>query len=283
MPISCDRVRDLAPGFVLGALDAAEMAAVREHLSSCSMPHPELRELGGVVSYIGGSLEPVEPPRHLRAAVLAAVAADMAAHAPVAKAAPVVALPVDSPELGSAANVVSLASVRRIRARRAAGWLVRVAAVVVVVASVGYSVSVQNDLNNAETNKAHTAAVLHAASQPGARAAVLTASKDQLGGGDAVLLPTGHLVVNLHGLAPTTADEVYMVWLSTDGGAIAKGAWFTVDNQGEGYLEMDSIPPLDSLWLMICREPNVNVSKPGPAVVTGTIWVFSAPAPTPTK
>jgi anti-sigma factor RsiW len=65
MAISCDRVRDLASGFVLGALDPAEMTAVREHLGGCSRPHAELRELGGVVPYLGGSLEPVEPSARL--------------------------------------------------------------------------------------------------------------------------------------------------------------------------------------------------------------------------
>ena len=91
MTLACDRVQDLASGYVLGALDAADMAAVREHLSTCPNSHPELREMGGVLPYLGGSLAPVEPPRHLRAAVLSAVQAEMSArsaeHAPVPVAA----------------------------------------------------------------------------------------------------------------------------------------------------------------------------------------------------
>ena len=80
MTIRCERVRELAPGFVLGALDAADMAAVHEHLIGCREPHPELREFGGVLPYLAATLEPVEPPARLRAAVIAAAQADLAAH-----------------------------------------------------------------------------------------------------------------------------------------------------------------------------------------------------------
>ena len=44
--LTCDEVRDLAPLFVLDALDPVEMAAVREHLATCTEAHEELVELG---------------------------------------------------------------------------------------------------------------------------------------------------------------------------------------------------------------------------------------------
>ena len=47
--LTCDEVRDLAAPFVLGALDADEQGAVREHLATCAEPHPEFAELGSVV------------------------------------------------------------------------------------------------------------------------------------------------------------------------------------------------------------------------------------------
>ncbi|HSS36485.1 MAG TPA: zf-HC2 domain-containing protein, partial [Patescibacteria group bacterium] len=61
-PLTCDEARDLAAGFVLGALAPDEMVAVREHLATCAEAHPEFEELGGVVPYLADSLEPVEPP-----------------------------------------------------------------------------------------------------------------------------------------------------------------------------------------------------------------------------
>ncbi|HEX5589656.1 MAG TPA: zf-HC2 domain-containing protein, partial [Candidatus Limnocylindrales bacterium] len=62
MTMSCDDVRDLAAGFVLGALTPDEAAAVRAHLATCPEAHEEIAELGGVVPYLAESLEPVEPP-----------------------------------------------------------------------------------------------------------------------------------------------------------------------------------------------------------------------------
>src|SRR5512143_3983014 len=49
--LTCDEVRELAGAFVLGALDAAEAAAVRAHLAAAGHAdaHPEIAELGAVV------------------------------------------------------------------------------------------------------------------------------------------------------------------------------------------------------------------------------------------
>ena len=81
-PLSCDEVRDLAAGFVLGALEDEQMTRLREHLSTCAEPHPEIDELGDVVSYLADTLEPVEPPAGLGRRILAAVAAEAAAGPP---------------------------------------------------------------------------------------------------------------------------------------------------------------------------------------------------------
>ena len=74
--LTCDEVNDLAAGFVLGALEEEEMARVRHHLSTCTDPHAELDELGGVVPYLVETLEPVEPPAALGRRIVAAVAAE---------------------------------------------------------------------------------------------------------------------------------------------------------------------------------------------------------------
>ena len=294
MAIDCDRVLDLAPGFVLGALDGAEMAAIREHLATCRKPHPELSEMGGVLAYLGGSLDPVEPPRHLRAAVLAAAREDLRARVATGDGAASVrveethAAPAAAPvltvmESGRSAGVVSLARLRALRTRRAASWMTRVAAAVVIVGLVGHAVAVQGEINHAHDAQATTNSFYNNLGQPGARYAALTPESGRTGAGNAVLLPSGHVEVLLYGLAPTTGDEIYMVWSSADGGSVVKAGSFTVDETGVGYLKMDNVPPADSLWLMICREPNGSVLKPtGPIIVSGTIWVYSAPPATPT-
>jgi hypothetical protein len=280
MPMTCETVRELAPGFVLGALDATDMAAVRQHVGTCGEPHPELIELGGVLPYLGGSLEPVEPPRHLRAAVLAAVQAEMEARRAEEH---VVSAAVEAAEPAASSRVVSLATFRRLRSRRAVVWATRVAAAVIIVALTGYTVAVQSDLDKAHQAQDHTNKILNAIQVYGARSTLMTPEKGQKGGGEAVMLPSGHVYLYLHGLQATSGDQVYTLWLSTDGSSLTKSGSFTVDATGEGYLELDSVPPSDSLWLEVCREPNRNADKPGTPVVTGTIWVYSQPAPTPTR
>jgi hypothetical protein len=280
MVVACDRVRDLAPGFVLGALEEAEMASVREHLSTCARPHPELREIGGVLPYLGGSLDPVEPPRHLRAAVMSAALEDLRARS-AENAAPEAAPVVTVLEPVSSAGVVSLPRVRTVRTRRVAAWLTRVAAAVAVVSLVGYAVAVQGDLNHAHQAQATANSFYSQYNVQGVLHFVLTPEAGRQGAGDALLLPSGHVQVLLHGLAPTTGDEVYMVWSSVDGAAITRAGWFTVDDQGQGFLEIGNESPSSWLWLMVCLEPNSSAQKPtGPVIVTGALWLYSFPSAT---
>ena len=272
------------------------MASVRRHLETCGLSHPELRELGGVLPYLAGSLEPVEPPRHLKSAVLAAIQADIDARHAVAQAPAGVAVaavaqtrdvaveaaaPAEESPAGER-RVISLATVRTRRARGTLTWLTRAAAALVIVGLTGYVFAVQSDLDKAKQVQDHTNKILNAVQVFGSRSTLLTPEQGQKGGGEAVMLPSGHIYLYLQGLAPTSGDEVYEVWLSADGAPIVRSGWFTVDSEGTGYLEMDSVPPSASLWLEVCREPNRNATAPGSAVVTGTIWVYSAPAPTPT-
>ena len=77
--MTCDRIREFASGFVLGALETDEMIAVQDHLDSCPKAHPEVNELGGVLPYLAESLEPVETPTWLRKSVIEAAKSDLTA------------------------------------------------------------------------------------------------------------------------------------------------------------------------------------------------------------
>jgi hypothetical protein len=79
VPMSHEEAIDLAPLYVLGALEDAEMAAVREHLATCPESHAEFEELGGVVPYLleDPGTELVEPPTALGDRIMAAAAADL--------------------------------------------------------------------------------------------------------------------------------------------------------------------------------------------------------------
>lgn len=286
MAMTCDRVRELASGFVLGALDPDEMAAVADHLEGCRKAHAEVGEFGGVLPYLAESLHPVEPPAWLRESVIAAARADLVARRRVGKpserrvaVASAVSAASTAPALSGRESVpqvqvVSIDAARAARAsrrRRALTWATRVAAVVAIVALSGYSYTLQGELAKAHAAQDRETAILNALTRPDTRTAQLTALDGSKASGLAALRPNGHIIVNLHGLSATSGDQVYAVWLSSNGGVAAKVGWFTVDDSGEGYLEVDNVPTSASLWIFVCREPNGNVTKPGPMVVSGTI------------
>lgn len=72
----CAAVSDRAAGYVLGALEAGEMAATRRHLATCPEAHAEFAELGGVVPYLAELVDAEEPPPALRDRIVATVTAD---------------------------------------------------------------------------------------------------------------------------------------------------------------------------------------------------------------
>src|SRR5665811_1647146 len=182
--MTCDRVREFASGFVLGALETDEMIAVQDHLDSCPKAHPEVHELGGVLPFLAESLEPVESPAWLRKSVIEAAKSDLTSRrlsgepfarrvaAPVATAAP--------------ARVISLNAARASRRRRAAVWFGRAAAAALIVVVAGYAAVVQTGAGKPRG----TDDILNYL-QPDTRSAVLVAYDQSHAGGLAVLRPTG--------------------------------------------------------------------------------------------
>jgi hypothetical protein len=85
------------------------------------------------------------------------------------------------------------------------------------------------------------------------------------------------------GLTATHGDEVYVVWISVDGGAARSAGWFTGDESGKGQATMSDLSPSSSIVIYVCREANRYVTRPtGPVVLTGTIVMWASPASTPT-
>lgn len=278
MAITCDYVRELASGFVLGALESDETAAVRDHLDYCREPHPELAEFGGILPYLAVTPEPLEPPAWLRDSVISAVRADLVARQragqPAARPAAVPAAAVAAPSapVYHAAQVISFGAAHRSRRRTVATWMTRVAAVVAVVGLAGYALVVQGDLNNAKRDESHAVALLNVLSQPDARTVPLVDNEGKGAAGFAALRPNGNIVVSLNHLSATTGDQTYMVWLSGDTSVAAKVGSFTVGDDGKGFLEVDNVSTSPSMWIFICREPNSQVTKPtGPTILSGTI------------
>ena len=152
--MTCDEIRDLAPAYVLGALEADEERLVAEHLASCPEVHAEFSELGSVVPYLGEQVTLVEPPPALRQRIMAAAAGDLASR----PAAPSTA--------GAAAqgSVVSLEQVRRRRRVEIGTRVLGIAAVLAIVALAAFNLVTQQQLNAARDLQARTAARLELAS-----------------------------------------------------------------------------------------------------------------------
>jgi hypothetical protein len=72
---ACDDVDSLAGALALGAVDADELRAAREHLAGCPEPHTELRSLLGADTVLAAGVEPIQPSAGLRDRLMKTVSA----------------------------------------------------------------------------------------------------------------------------------------------------------------------------------------------------------------
>ena len=299
--LTCDQVRDLAAGFVLGALEPASMHDVRDHLATCPEPHPEMAELGGVVPYLAESVEPVEPPVELRGRILAAIEAEIRAGertdaaadrlistlgagseaAPaVAASAAVVAGPAagapaqapapSAPESPAAAPPIDLAA-ERSRRRSPLLWVAAIAAVVLIAVMGAWNIGLNQQLSSVQAQQAALNEVLAIAQQPGGQAAILVPGPT--GGnpaGLAAIAPDGSFAMTMHGLDPTTGSQVYEAWVVAPTGTPQPVGSFEVGSDGLGRLSASQVPTGSKLTVGLTREPAAGATTPTlPMVVSG--------------
>jgi anti-sigma-K factor RskA len=257
--LTCDEVRDLAGAYVLGALEAADEAAIRAHLATCDQAHPEIAELGGVIPALGELVPIVEPPEGLKARIMAAAAADLAARSrtggagQVTSGASAAAAPIDF--AGSAERAP-----RRV-GTSTAGWLLRIAAVFAIVALGGWNVLLQADLSAARRYEQDIAFVLERAAQPGARTAILTADGGT-GSGLAAVDANGNVALAMRDLVPTSGNGVYQAWaIGGDGVPVPLGG-FRVGSTGTAYFESAGLPADDGIVLALTSEPGPGATSP---------------------
>jgi anti-sigma-K factor RskA len=285
--LTCDEVRELAGAYVLGALEPAEATAVRSHLASHPDGHPEIPEVGAVVPAFAELVPIVEPPDSLKARIMAAAAADLAARGSASEASdatrvgrPVPAAPAVAPEPARAptpaaptpAAPVPFPGPHEREARRArtspAVWALRIAAVLAIALLGGWNVLLQNDLGAARQYEQNVAAVLEAASQPSALTAVLAADGGT-GSGLAAVDANGDLVLAMRDLAPTTGNAVYEAWvIAADGAPVPLGS-FQVGGNGTAFFEGVGLPSAEGIELALTLEP-------GPGATTPTMPIISA-------
>jgi hypothetical protein len=278
--MTCNDVLDMAPAYVLGALDRIEEDAVREHLETCPDAHAELAELGVGVAVLAESVPLVEPPAALKGRIMAAAKRDleerMAAGSLVAsrqdpvqaeQSEPVRAAPRRSvrprAETGERGGLGAfLASLFR---GSPAGLAMRGVAVVAIVALAGWNLTLQSELGRTRSYQVRVDEVLTLARLPGAQLALLTpaGSAGATGpSGVAVMPPSGTGRLVMSGLRPTTGTQVYEAWAILEGQAPIPVGGFTVGADGVGYFDAMPAAGPDSVVVAITLEPGPNATAP---------------------
>jgi hypothetical protein len=270
-PMTHEQALDLAAAYVLGALEPAEEAAVREHLLTCGLAHDEFAELGGVVPYLAEfpDLELVEPPPALRDRIMAAAAADMAERTGAASAAPA------APDLAERTAVPFPSAAERAdrttrRATRRLGWVARIAAVVAIVILGGWNLLLQGQLSDARAYDRAVAAVIDAAGKPGSQSVVLSPQPGSSARGIAAVAPDGSVVMAMRDLPATTGTQVYEAWVIVGRAAPVPVGGFTVGSAGLAAVTTTPVATPPGSTIALSLEPSAGSTAPrGTIVATG--------------
>jgi len=270
--MTCDQARDLAAGYVLGALERSEEAAVRAHLATCDQPHPEFGELGSVVPALLelDESELVEPPTALRDRIMAAAAADLAARGEqmsAAPAAPAAERAITFPDAGDRAR-----RAERREATRASrfDWALRIAAVLAIAGIGAWGLNLQGQLDRARTFDQAVVAVVHAAGQPGAKTVILSPQKGQHGAGIAAVAADGSVVLAMQDLQATTGTQVYTAWVIVGSNAPVSLGDFDVDAGGtRGFTTKPTTAPAGATIAVTLEQNPGNTAPQGPIVSAG--------------
>ncbi len=264
-----EQALDLAPAYVLGALEAADLAAVREHLATCPESHVEFETLGGVVPYLLESpdIELVEPSASLRDRIMAAAAADLSARSGEPAAEPATA-PATAPTVAFPSTTEREARARTRTGRL--GWAMRIAAVVAIVALGAWNLMLQNDLATTRRFDQAVSRVLSAAAEPGSQTVVLTPTENNQASGIAAIRPDGSVVLAMKNLPPTKGSEVYETWVIVGSAAPVPVGDFRVDDYGIAAATTRPTQAPPGAIIAVSREPQPGSTAPvGPIVSTG--------------
>ncbi|HEV2005863.1 MAG TPA: anti-sigma factor [Candidatus Limnocylindrales bacterium] len=264
--IRCSELSDLAPAFVLGALAPAEMATVRAHLAECPEAHAEFEELGSVLPALLASVDQVEPSEALLGRILDAASADR-----TRTATPATAPTRDIRSAPSLQDRLGLGSSRSRPAWAALG----IAAVLAVVVLGTWNVQLQASNQELAAYQRGVAAVIEAASRPGAQLAVLAASSPSSpAAGIAAVRPDGTVAIAMRGLAPTTGSQVYEAWLVAGNAAPLPIGGFQVGGSGSGTLVATNATPSPGVIVALTLELGPGATTPTlPLIASGAAQV----------
>ena len=258
-PMRHDDALDLAAGYVLGALEPAEEVAVREHLATCSLPHPEFEELGGVAAVLLEDVELVEPPAALRDRIMDAARADLAARG--AQPQPPQPARTDGPPPAAFPSAAER-DARRAARTRALDWALRIAAVIAIVAVGAWGLGLQRQLDAARQFDQAVAAVLDSAAQPGAQAVVLAPAQGKQGSGIAAVSANGTVTLAMRNLPPTSGGQVYATWVIVGESPPVPVGDFSVDANGTARFTTRPAPTPPGAIIALTLEPKAGNTAP---------------------
>ena len=268
--LRCSEVADLAPAFVLGALEAGEADSVRRHLAACPEAHAEMAEIGSVVPALFELVELVEPPAGLKARILAAAAADTQR---AGDAQPAAATPAPARDTTRPRAVADERSGRRDASifRRPVWAAVAIAAALGVLALGAWNLQLRNEMDGLIAYRNGVVAVLQEAAKPGAEVAVLT-SPDAAGpSGLAAVGRDGRVALVMRDLAPTTGSQVYETWLIAGDASPVPIGGFTVDASGTASFATANASLGANVTVALTREPGPGAKTPtAPIIALGT-------------
>jgi anti-sigma-K factor RskA len=270
--MTCAEAAELAPAFVLGALEPAESAAVRAHLATCPELHAEMAELNSVVPALFEAVEPVAPPAALKDRILAAAAADLAtrqgsarqatqpAPRPAAtQPAPEPRRPVDVPRRGTDYGGIF---------RRPIWAAVAVAAALAVVALGVWNVQLRDQLAGLEAYRTGVIKILDSAAQPGAQLAVLTVPEGTGGpSGLAAVTADGQVALVMRDLTPTAGTQVYEAWLIGGDGVPVPIGDFKVGATGSAIFGTSHSAMGEGVTVALTLEAGPGATKPTPPII----------------
>lgn len=272
--LTCAEAMELAPAYVLGALEPAELATVRAHLQECPEAHPAFAELGSVVPALARSVPITAPAPDLGARIMAA------ARAEAARAASVAAL--GRPALGDASHLTEAVPRRGpngdarpeperrpfaiVQLLRAPRWAAVAAVLVVTVLGV-WGLQLQGTVAGLTAYRDGVTAVVDAAAAPGARLAVLRAAGGPSG---LAAVSSSGLTLVVRDLAPTSGRQVYEAWLiGSDGQPLPAGS-FGVGGDGIGRLVARMPVEEAGVVVALTREPGPGATTPSlPVLIQG--------------
>jgi len=252
----CDAIRELIPEYAFGLTDPEQTRFVEANLSSCAEAAAELADFQRMQAEMRADVAQIEPPVSLESKLIAAITE------PISKT-----IPLTTPRLATRRRSIPV------------GWLVAVAAIIVLLLTNGYWLARVNDLNQQQAqlisqqpSTDHPAFILTSTS--GLRWVRLPPA-EETADTSAFMMWNAESKIGLlyaHGFPKLTVGKSYQLWLTR--GETRKGVGtFVVDENGQGALLFSSETPIDEFtWARITDEPADGSPQPtGPIVVIGKL------------